>query len=93
LDFRGIEIMAKSFCTSCKETFSSVASFDKHRVGDFGRPIYGEKRAIIGYTKPNRRCLTPEEMQAKGMQKNQHGYWITRSDSRSYWEPNQAEAK
>lgn len=48
-------------CAACKEYFNSVAAFDKHRTG---RP-------------EERRCMTEEEMRAKGMDKNQVGYWVT----------------
>lgn len=49
-------------CQGCKEYFNSNAAFTKHRVGKFG---------------VNRRCMTPEEMLAKGMVKNSRGFWVT----------------
>jgi hypothetical protein len=48
-------------CQTCKEYFNSNGSFDKHRTGNHGL---------------NRRCMTPEEMQAKGMSLNNDGFWI-----------------
>jgi hypothetical protein len=48
-------------CPTCHLFFYSVTAFDKHRTGDHG---------------VNRRCRTPEEMQAKGMALNEHGYWM-----------------
>jgi hypothetical protein len=45
----------------CGERFKSVTGFDRHRVGP------GEAR----------RCLTPDEMRARGMTLNAHGQWIT----------------
>lgn len=48
-------------CQGCKEYFNSVAAFDKHREGKHG---------------VDRRCLTADEMQAKGMAKNSHGFWV-----------------
>jgi hypothetical protein len=32
---------------------------------------------MAGYTKSERRCLTEDEMLAKGMIKNEKGIWIT----------------
>jgi len=49
-------------CPTCNLFFSSVTAFDKHRFGKHGR---------------NRRCLTPEEMQAKGMHLNIYGCWAS----------------
>ena len=49
-------------CQGCKQYFNSNAAFDKHRVGKHGL---------------NRRCLTPDEMTAKGMMVNHAGFWIT----------------
>ena len=50
-------------CPSCDELFNSTFAFDKHRTGEFGL---------------NRRCLTAEEMLAKGMAKNCAGFWVTK---------------
>jgi hypothetical protein len=50
-------------CQGCKEFFNSTFAFDKHRTGDFGK---GE-----------RRCLTTDEMEGKGMSKNTAGFWIS----------------
>lgn len=49
-------------CPTCGEYFNSNASFDKHRIGKFGE---------------DRRCMTVEEMQAKGMCKNSADFWVT----------------
>jgi len=51
-------------CQTCKEYFNSNAPFDKHRTGRYGI---------------DRRCLTPDEMRAKGMFINSAGYWITKA--------------
>jgi hypothetical protein len=48
-------------CGACHRYFSSVASFDAHRVGD------GDAR----------RCLPEPEMLARGMVVNDKGYWVT----------------
>jgi len=49
-------------CQGCKQYFNSTGAFDKHRTGKHG---------------VNRRCMTPEEMTAKGMSINKDGFWIT----------------
>lgn len=50
-------------CQGCKEYFRSNYAFDKHRTGL--------------HCKGTRRCLTPEEMLAKGMVKNAAGFWVS----------------
>jgi hypothetical protein len=47
-------------CTGCGEFFNSSGAFDHHRIGPF----------------TSRRCLSAEEMQAKGMALNGAGYWV-----------------
>lgn len=49
-------------CPSCLLYFNSNAAFDKHRTGDHGK---------------DRRCMTQEEMTAKGMATNARGFWVT----------------
>lgn len=49
-------------CHSCGKFFNSTGAFDKHRIGAHG---------------PDRRCMTEDEMIAKGMDKNSAGYWVT----------------
>lgn len=49
-------------CRGCGEYFNSTFAFDKHRTGEHGK---------------DRRCLTPDEMRAKGMDKNVAGFWIS----------------
>jgi hypothetical protein len=41
------------YCATCGEPFQSQGLFDQHRVGPFEPP-------------GQRRCLTPDEMRAKG---------------------------
>lgn len=74
--------MAKCLCRACDQSFTSVTSFDMHRVGGYGEPIYkpsstGKSQQVIGHTKSNRRCLTEQEMQDKGMVKTTKGLWAT----------------
>ena len=47
-------------CQGCKQYFNSTHAFDKHRTGDHGK---------------NRRCLTSDEMIAKGMILGDDGFW------------------
>lgn len=49
-------------CPSCELFFNSNAAFDKHRTGDHGK---------------DRRCMTVDEMLAKGMAQNATGWWVT----------------
>ena len=54
----------------CHETFNGTHVGDMHRTGD-----HGVKEG------PNRRrCLTVDEMEAKGMKRNRLGYWTTGRD-------------
>ena len=47
-------------CQGCKQYFNSTAAFEKHRVGEHGK---------------DRRCLNPDEMQARGMVLRDDGFW------------------
>jgi hypothetical protein len=53
--------MPVSYCAGCRRAFSSVSAFDLHRVGLF--------------THNQRHCLTPQEMHARGMARNDKGQW------------------
>jgi hypothetical protein len=55
-------------CPACGEYFNRVSTFDKHRTGDYSQ----------------RRCLTAEQMTAKGWRKNEAGFWVTSSGD---WRP------
>lgn len=63
LTLRGDRCRCSLLTEGCGESFNSTAAFDKHRVWAEGKVI--------------RRCLTVEEMLAKGMAKNASGYWVT----------------
>jgi hypothetical protein len=52
----------RSLCRSCGLYFKSTAGFDKHRTGTHG---------------VDRRCMTEDEMRAKGMARNGAGLWVT----------------
>jgi hypothetical protein len=63
-------------CCSCGELFNSTKAFDQHRVGRYPRLRGG--RLV-------RRCLTAEEMQARGMTLGVHG-WLTRRRKVFSWD-------
>lgn len=50
-------------CAGCGEYFNSSFAFDRHRVGEHE----GEQR----------RCMTVDEMLARGMSVSASGFWIT----------------
>jgi hypothetical protein len=50
-------------CTVCHQTFTGTKAGDKHRTGT--------------YVPLARRCLTADEMRAKGMAQNQRGQWVS----------------
>ena len=52
----------KCECTACGQFFNRVSTFDKHRVGTLGA---------------SRRCLSVDEMAAKGWRLNDKGFWLT----------------
>src|SRR6516165_8365228 len=53
-------------CGACGELFNSVSVFDRHRVGPW------TDKGV------QRRCLSAEEMSARGWQTNVKGFWIER---------------
>lgn len=67
-------------CSGCNQYFTSPTTFDDHRVGDYGDAIYTKYGKVTGYTKPTRRCLTPDEMRAKGWEQNKWGQWRPERD-------------
>lgn len=60
-------------CPTCLELFNSVTAFDAHRTGAYGRTDPSGT-----YVAPTRRCLSSDEMRARGMSRNARGFWITR---------------
>lgn len=53
-------------CPACGEFFSSVATFDRHRIGDF---------AGVGGLN-TRRCLSVVEMLVQEWPKTETGFWL-----------------
>jgi len=59
-------------CPTCGEYFNSVGAFDKHRTGEYGKPVSGGV-----YSPSSRRCLSEVEMRAIGMEKSTKAFWVT----------------
>lgn len=51
---------ARNQCSGCERYFNSNGAFEKHRTGEHG---------------VDRRCMTDEEMTAKGMFLGADGFW------------------
>jgi hypothetical protein len=56
-------------CSACGDYFNSTSTFDRHRAGTF---------AARGTGSHARRCLTADELRAKGWARNAAGFWIER---------------
>lgn len=54
-------------CQGCKRYFNSNTAFEKHRTGKHGK---------------DRRCMTEEEITAKGMSLNAQSFWISEKNDR-----------
>lgn len=72
--------MGMNLCRGCGLTFGTLKSFETHRTGSYGEPIYkasstGKSRQVIGHTPPTRRCMTLPEIQAVGMTQDAKGWW------------------
>lgn len=51
----------KNQCSGCSRNFTSMSAFDRHRAGS--------------YSKNTRRCMTPDEMRARGLEQKASGKW------------------
>lgn len=56
-------------CQGCKQYFNSNTAFEMHRRGEFG---------------VDRRCLTEEEMLARGMALNAKSFWVSELNERTF---------
>jgi len=78
-----------NLCRSCGQDFNSVDLFERHRVGVHeythteglrDEPPPGWQHNHPGETwtprEDGRRCLSVDEMTAKGWEPNERGYWI-----------------
>lgn len=59
-------------CTECHQNFTGTSAGDKHRTG----------KHHVRSGPDARRCLTTDEMTAKGMTRNKRGVWTSGG---SYW--------
>jgi hypothetical protein len=57
----------KNQCQGCKQYFNSNTAFEMHRTGRHGI---------------DRRCMTRDEMTAKGMSLNAQSFWISERNER-----------
>jgi hypothetical protein len=57
----------KNQCQGCKQYFNSNTAFEMHRTGRHGI---------------DRRCMTTDEMTAKGMSLNAQSFWISERNER-----------
>jgi len=63
-----------NLCTSCGIDFSSLRSFEKHRVGKHAY-TQNEGLAMNPARNDGRRCLTLDELRAAGFVQNSRGRW------------------
>jgi hypothetical protein len=64
-------------CSTCGLDFASVAAFDAHRVGKFLQTGSGEYRGPLEdwIQAKGRRCLTLDELNAGGWERDPRGRW------------------
>jgi len=72
--------MGMNHCRACERIFGTLKSFETHRTGSYGEPIYqqsrtGTSRYVIGHTQPTRRCLTEAQLQTLSMTQDAKGWW------------------
>jgi hypothetical protein len=63
-----------NYCTSCDCDFSSVAAFDRHRIGTHAY-TNAEGLKMEPLREDGRRCMEVDEMTAAGMELNSKGRW------------------
>jgi len=64
-----------NYCRSCGQDFSSIKMFDWHRVGVHSY-TYSEGIKMTPMREDGRRCLSVDEMRAKGWTLNDRERWI-----------------
>jgi hypothetical protein len=62
-------------CGACREDFTSVKLFDRHRVGVHAY-TYSEGVRMDPIREDGRRCLDAQEMRQKGWEQNEQGRWF-----------------
>lgn len=58
--------MVTSRCSRCNQVFAGIVAFDAHRTRSFAQK--------------QRRCLTPTEMSARGLTRNEKGWWTMKQE-------------
>lgn len=56
-----------NLCRACRQDFSSLAAFDRHRIGDHALDWHEHEHG--------RRCMDEEELAAAGMEVDGRGRW------------------
>lgn len=63
-----------NWCRACEQDFSSVRTFDQHRVGKH-EYTYSEGIKFEPMVEDGRRCLTEDEMLLLGLRPDKRGRW------------------
>jgi hypothetical protein len=63
-----------NLCRACDTDFAGVAAFDRHRVG-VHEYLFAEGLRFDPPSEDGRRCLSADEMLAKGMEVDPKGRW------------------
>jgi hypothetical protein len=63
-----------NYCRSCREDFSSIANFDRHRVGKH-EYTYWEGLKFDPPVEDGRRCLRTQELVGRGFRRDKYGRW------------------
>ena len=71
-----------NLCRSCGEDFSSVANFDRHRVGTHQYTLT-EGLRMEPPGEDGRRCLHVDEIEALGLVRDPRGRWCDPKASKS----------
>ena len=66
-------IGGRNQCPTCGKVFRSNTAFDFHRAGEYS----SLNPDGLTYSPSKRRCMTTEEMLAKGMGQQESGTWVT----------------
>jgi hypothetical protein len=66
-------------CGACGEDFGGVSAFDAHRIGKHAY-LFEEGLSMVPPSEDGRRCLSTQEMEARGFAKNARGLWSVGKD-------------
>jgi hypothetical protein len=62
-------------CSGCRQDFTSLALFDRHRVGTYEYTLE-QGLKLDPPQEDGRRCLDTDEMKEKGWEQDDRGRWI-----------------